>query len=172
MSVNREGMEGSSVVAKRHIMVVHRPFQRGLMLRFVGFVVGGITISFLVMSVYYFFRYSQSDLDFTFYFVTGEIGGGLRETTLMALVFPSLVVSALLSGGFTLFFALRYSNRIAGPLFNLRRVIRRVRQGKLPERVRFRKGDEFQELAAEMTKTLAWLRERPGLKMNVKGKRS
>ena len=143
---------------RRRIYVVDRSFQYGFMLRFAGMVVGGIALSFLVMAVCYYVCFSRSELSVTYFYITGEEDFVLKKTGLLALVLPSLGISALLRLGFTLLFALLYSHRIAGPLFNLKRVIREIREERLPETVQFRKADEFQDLAVEMNKTVSWLR--------------
>jgi len=121
-------------------------------------VVGGVLFSFLVLSSYYLLRYGGSNLSFTFFYVSGIPGTGLQETTLLKLLLPVLAVSVALTTAFTLALGLLYSHRIAGPIYNLKRVLRDVRRGNLDRKVRFRKKDEFHDLAAEVTRTITWVR--------------
>jgi len=147
-------------VKSRRIYLIDPSFQYAFMLRFAGAVVAGILLAFTVLSAYFFVRYSSSNLAMKFFYVTGEAGTGLKQTNLMRLVVPSLAVSAVLSCVFTLVFGLLYSHRIAGPIYNLKKALREVRRGKLDRVVKFRKGDEFHDLAGEVTRTIAWFREK------------
>ncbi|MGQ0644078.1 MAG: HAMP domain-containing protein, partial [Elusimicrobiota bacterium] len=56
-------------------------------------------------------------------------------------------LAAFMAGGVAL--ALFLSNRVAGPLYRLRKAIRQVAAGDLRHHVRLRKGDLLQETAAE-----------------------
>ena len=42
------------------------------------------------------------------------------------------------------------SHKIAGPLFKVKRFLKSIREGKIPEKVAFRKGDHFQDLASDL----------------------
>lgn len=130
------------------------------MLRFGGLALAAIGLSFVLILAYFYFCYDPADLRLTFFYVTGEVGSMLRETNLFRIVLPALAISTSLSAIFSLAFALFYSHRIAGPLFNLKRVIRLVRSGKIPDEVRIRQGDEFKDLADELNRTLRWLKPR------------
>ena len=103
---------------------------------------------------------SDADLAFRFFYVTGEAGTGLEQTTLLALVMPSLGISAALGVVFTLGLGLFYSHKIAGPVHRLKRALREFRAGDFDQVIRFRKRDELHDLAEEVTKTLAWTRGR------------
>ena len=46
------------------------------------------------------------------------------------------------------------SHKIAGPLHRLRQYLARVREGQVREKITFRKGDNFQELAEELNMTI------------------
>jgi len=147
---------------RRHILLVDRTFQYPFMARFSVAVVGGIVLAFLTLGVYYFMTYSSSNLAMKFFYITGEPGTGLKQTTLFSLVWPPLVIAGLLSVVLTLTFGLVYSHRIAGPLYHLKRVLREIREGKMVDEVRFREGDEFHDLAEEITRTILWFREKLG----------
>ena len=145
---------------KRRILLVDRRFQYRFMMRFSLMVVAGELFSFMVMAAYYMFRYSSTDLSFRFFYVSGVTGTGLQETTLLHLIIPVMAVSVLLTTVFTLALGLVYSHRIAGPIYNLKKALREVRRGNLQRRVRFRTKDEFHDLAAEVTRTIVWVRKK------------
>ena len=145
---------------KRRTYIVDRSFQYAFMARFTGMVVSGILLAFLILTGWFLVKYSRSDLAMKFFYITGEPGSSLKQTNLMNLVIPSLAVSAVLSCIFTLAFGLFYSHRIAGPIYNLKKALREVRGGKVDRVVKFRKGDEFHDLAEEINKTIAWVRRK------------
>jgi HAMP domain-containing protein len=145
---------------KRKILLIDRQFQYRFMIRFSGMVVAGQVFSFLLLAAYYMLRYSESSLTFKFFYISGVAGTGLRETTLLNLILPSLAISIVLTTACTLFMALIYSHRIAGPIYNLKRALREVRNGNLERKIRFRQKDEFHDLAAEVTRTIAWMKKK------------
>ena len=53
-----------------------------------------------------------------------------------------------------------YSHRIAGPLYQLDRKMRRIASGEAPSPLQFRRRDQFVELAESFNAMLAKLRER------------
>jgi nitrogen fixation/metabolism regulation signal transduction histidine kinase len=53
--------------------------------------------------------------------------------------------------------AIKLSHRFAGPIFNLRRAIRRVAEGESPRRLKFRSNDFWQDLAADYNAMLTRL---------------
>jgi nitrogen fixation/metabolism regulation signal transduction histidine kinase len=53
--------------------------------------------------------------------------------------------------------AIKLSNRFAGPIFSLRRAIRRIAAGEAPRKLKFRQGDFWQDLADDYNAMLAKL---------------
>ena len=54
----------------------------------------------------------------------------------------------------------RYSHRIAGPLYRLNSHMKGIADGADPAQVKFRRGDQFQELAANFNAMIAQLKKR------------
>jgi hypothetical protein len=54
--------------------------------------------------------------------------------------------------------SIRITHKVAGPLFRLDRVLARIRQGRIPETVRLRKGDLLQDNFQRINATLELLR--------------
>jgi methyl-accepting chemotaxis protein len=69
---------------------------------------------------------------------------GMMKLRFYILILFSLILVALL--------ALHFSHRIAGPMFNLRRNAELLASGQDTPPIRFRKNDEFQEIAAALEK--------------------
>ena len=56
---------------------------------------------------------------------------------------------------FVLVDALRVSNQLAGPIYRVNRQLDRVLAGEQTYPIKFRKGDQWQELATKMNKVVA-----------------
>ncbi len=147
-------------IVRRRIYVIDKTFQHTFMFRFALMVTVGVLLSFGVLAGYYYLRYSGPNLPMKFFYLSNQPGAGLEQVSLMTLVLPSLVVATVLSLLFTLFLGLLYSHRIAGPLYNLKKALRRFREGQMNQVVRFRKYDEFHDLAAEVSRTMIWMRSK------------
>ena len=81
---------------------------------------------------------------------------------------PSIVPVLLSVAGFVvvamilvIFNSLRFSNRVAGPMYRIQKILERVRQGEHDLRVRLRKDDFLVELAGSLNEFLAWLEKHP-----------
>ena len=63
-------------------------------------------------------------------------------------LWPWIGLIILLFGILTIFF----THRIAGPMFSLQRTLGRIAAGDLKTRIKFRKGDDFSEMAGELNR--------------------
>jgi len=52
------------------------------------------------------------------------------------------------------------SHKIAGPIYKLRKILNEIKNGALPQDIRFRNGDHFFDLADDLNATLSSLKER------------
>lgn len=66
---------------------------------------------------------------------------------------PVLLVLAALIPVFV-YDSIRVSHRFAGPVFRLRQVIGKLANGGTPERIEFRDGDFWKEMAADMNRVI------------------
>jgi nitrogen fixation/metabolism regulation signal transduction histidine kinase len=74
----------------------------------------------------------------------------VRTTSTLALVMPFLIVNNALVLALLLILGSRFSQRIAGPLYRIRREISRVLEGRLNMRIRLRRRDELQDVASDI----------------------
>lgn len=76
-----------------------------------------------------------------------------------AFVFVILITESL---GLVVVFAisLYISNSLAGPIYNIEKVLVEVAEGNLSKKVKLRSGDEFHELAIEVNNAIEGIRER------------
>ena len=83
-------------------------------------------------------------------------------STIQPVILTVLVIVNLIAALFSLVLILVFSHRIAGPIFNLGRVLRNVAEGDLSSRIRFRKRDFLQEIAGDGNMALDFLRQEIG----------
>ena len=129
--------------------------------RFIGFMatVSLLAIALLFVSNILFFRNMEQEAlsvgltrDNPYFDFLQE-----QKSALSTVYFAvSGVVFALMMG-----LGILYSHRIAGPLHNLDRKMRRIASGEEPSPVRFRRRDQFLELADSFNAMIVKLRDRP-----------
>jgi methyl-accepting chemotaxis protein len=129
--------------------------------RFIGFmaIVSLLAISMLFVSNILFFRNMEHEAlsvgltrDNPYFDFLQE-----QKSALSMLYFAvSGVVFVLMMG-----LGILYSHRIAGPLYNLDRKMRRIAGGEEPSPVNFRRRDQFKELAESFNAMIGKLRDRP-----------
>jgi len=76
-------------------------------------------------------------------------------------LFIALLFFILSTGGVVILQAMRYSNKIAGPMYRLVKSLQRIREGDLEFTVKLREGDELTELADELNRHIQWLVQHP-----------
>lgn len=131
---------------RRRQFMIEKKFQNRFIWRFIGIIIASIFCSHLVTLGYLKVKewISPSSQDLMYF------SGAIRETLAFSraieiLWFP-LLLSALLGSILIVVFAVLYSHRIAGPLFNLKRMMKLVEEGNLKVTMRIRKTDEFHDV--------------------------
>ena len=85
----------------------------------------------------------------------GPVTGGSAD-----IFWLPILIAVLLGIIFVLVFGLLYSHRIAGPLFNLKRVMERVGQGDLTTVMHIRATDEFHDVEAAFNTMVSGLNQK------------
>ena len=83
-------------------------------------------------------------------------------SSIQPVILTTLVIVNLFAAVFSLVLILLFSHRIAGPIFNLGRVLRGVAQGDLSGEIKFRKRDFLQEISDDGNQALDFLRQEIG----------
>lgn len=91
-----------------------------------------------------------------------------EELPAMGPLFLTLFLFILSAGGVVIIQALKYSNRVAGPMYRLMRSIDRITDGDLSFRIKLRQGDELEELSVGFNKLLDWLEEHPPTNVDLR----
>jgi methyl-accepting chemotaxis protein len=154
---------------KRRILIIKPRFQLKFMLQLGAFSLLGVVLSMALVLGYALVR-TGSSLSTQFMY-RESLTGPLGFTSLLGILFWPMMASALIGAAVSLYAGLVLSHRIAGPLYRFEKVMRDLRTGQWPDRVRLRAGDEFQEVAEEMDRTVAWLRGRVEGRASTRGRR-
>jgi methyl-accepting chemotaxis protein len=93
-----------------------------------------------------------------------NLQGDLQQTqafvrNIQALMFPILVLINLVGILVSAALLLLFTHRIAGPVYNLRRILKAVAQGDLSQEIRFRKEDYLVEIAQDGNAAIEYLRQ-------------
>lgn len=154
-----EEMQKTEVVRRKRFWIA-RKFQNRVMGRFVAVVVLSIVCSHLVTLGYLKLQeLSKPDAQNLIYFAN-NLNESLAFTRLMDVLWLPMLVSALLGTGMVLILGLFYSHRLAGPLFNLKRMMRLVEAGHLDVLMKIRKHDEFHDVEEGFNRMLEGLRRK------------
>lgn len=145
---------------RRRQYMINQKFQKGLMLKLALLVVGTILAAH-AMTVAYVRLINLAGQ-------SGQVAPLPAPGTPVAvslaqildfLLIPGLI-TALLATIAVLAFGLFYSHRIAGPLFNLKRMMNKVEGGNLNVTMRIRAADEFHDVESAFNQMVANLNQR------------
>lgn len=92
--------------------------------------------------------------------VTKVVKDALPSTLSWEAALVPFLLAVILGTVVVLFLGLHYSHRIAGPLFNLKRVLQRVGNGDLNTPMRIRSHDEFHDVEAAVNQMIQDLNQR------------
>jgi len=160
MKLTRKINKAEKNCDRRTIKVIKPHFQYRILGHFVGFSILGILIANALVFSYYFWR-SGYDVSTQLMYQT-SMKGPIHRTSLIVLLGPAMVASIVIAGAISAWIGLTFSHRIAGPLYRFEKTFKDIRHGARIEKVKLREHDEFKEVAAELTKTLAWFWKRTG----------
>jgi methyl-accepting chemotaxis protein len=145
---------------RRKQYLIDKRFQNRVIWRFVSVVIGSIVVSHLVtvgfMLVREWITGSSEDL---MYF-SNPANETLAFTHILDILWMPMLFSALLGCTLIVLFGLFYSHRIAGPIFNLKRMMRQVEEGHLNVVMRIRVKDEFHDVESAFNQMVQGLRSR------------
>jgi methyl-accepting chemotaxis protein len=138
--------EGMKIKRKKLNLKVKTRFQIWLLFR----VFGSVLLSSIVAGIILYY-YSHQEIGENFFNAHLEIRrvSDLLIPVLIAGSFASLVTGSLL--------ALFIPQKIAGPIFRMEEDLKEIQAGNLKKRIRLRKEDPLQELAATINTTIAFL---------------
>ena len=140
-------------VRGRKTVLIKKRFQFRLMAKFVLLVLAGSLISGTML----YFMASRDLVNS--YFSAHQAIRGTRDILLPSIILSG-AVSAVLIAAATAYVTLYVSHRIAGPLYKVEQLLRRIGEGDLTVECRFRKNDELAGLGEALNEMTAGLREK------------
>jgi len=138
-------------VYKRRVYIINRKFQ----LKYLFIIISVMLITVAAVSFTTFYLVWDKVIE-EFFFVpdaAGKLGYILVNTTKMLLV-PVILLTAVFTVAGVLL-----SHRVAGPLYRVEKIAEELGRGNLNVNVRFRKGDDLQELAASLNAMIGNIRD-------------
>jgi methyl-accepting chemotaxis protein len=152
-------MESASKNYKqRKQLVVEKTFQIHVIWRFVTAVLLSILGTQILIVGFIHFKAWINPANDNLIYLSGAISETVGFAKVMEVLWLPLTFSALLVSSLVILFALFYSHRIAGPLFNLKRMMQAVGQGKLTSFMQIRKNDEFHDVKNEFNEMVSGLK--------------
>ncbi len=137
----------------RKIVMIKREFQIRLILKFVLLVLLGSLLSGLML-----YWLASRDLARSYFSAHQAIQSTWQ--VLLPSILISGAVSVVLTAAATIYMTLYISHRIAGPLYKVEQLLRRVGEGDLTAQCRFRQHDELEGLGEGFNAMVAGLREK------------
>lgn len=139
---------------KRKVYLINKSFQVKFLLYsvFISF----ITITIFYLMIYSFYEYGRQ-LGLEMGFPQGHIWFRFieeRQTDMISF----FVVTAIIVFLFIVISGIWYSHKIAGPIYRINSQLKTISLDKIVDKVSFRKGDFFKELAVSYNKRLHFLR--------------
>lgn len=133
---------------RRKILVVNESMQRRIILAVALLPTIGLTAAAVIVAV--FCRR-----------LLGEASQAEAELPSLVPLFLSVLGFVVVCGVVVVHQALRFSHKIAGPVYRITRSMERIREGDIGFRVHLRRGDYLTEIAEELNLLLDWLNENP-----------
>ena len=129
--------------------MIEPQFQYGLTgkISIIGVLIVVMTLSFLVIVNQIYGDVKIEVLQPHPFDGSGYVMTATEQTTLVKLLWPSLMVCVLAALGFTFVYGIYISHRMAGPLYRIRRILADMSRGDLRQEIRLRNKDEFKPLA-------------------------
>lgn len=132
----------------------HYFIKKGLQTRFIWTI---LLIIFLVMviiscNLLFFATYLQNELDGAQIKEVGKIW-----TIVMENLYDKLILLAVVNLIIIVVISLFFSHQIAGPIFKMELIMKRIREGHVHQRLKFRQTDNLDDLADQFNETVDYL---------------
>lgn len=96
-------------------------------------------------------------VSYIFLIVYSGSSSASSEDTILIITWALLV---LVCGGVFCAWAIKYTNRIAGPIFHIRKLLQEAAEGNIPQQeVKFRNNDHFKDLEQDLTNCFKKMQE-------------
>jgi methyl-accepting chemotaxis protein len=134
---------------KRRVLIVDTKFQYRL-IRNICILVALVALFSIVILVTLNVMYGDVGTDIVQplpAILSEDMGFVEKQTTLLGVLWPVMLVCVLVSLVVTYLFGIMVSHRMAGPIYRIKRTLRDMAQGDLRGEVRLREKDDFRSVA-------------------------
>ena len=139
----------------RKIVLIKKEFQYRLILKFIVLVLAGAVISGTML-------YFMASRDLVSSYLSAHQAIRSTRDILLPSILVSGAVSVVLIAAATAYVTLYVSHKIAGPLYKVEQILRRIGEGDLTVECHFRRHDELASLGEAVNDMTASLREKIG----------
>ncbi len=145
---------------RRHQFLIEKSFQHRVIWRFGTVVIASIFFSHFITVGFLKLKeiFSPSSQDLVYF--ANTLSPTMVFTRVLDILWLPMLFSALLGSILIVIFSLFYSHRIAGPLYNLKRMMHQIEKGDLNVIMKIRKNDEFHDVEEAFNRMLAGLKSR------------
>jgi methyl-accepting chemotaxis protein len=126
---------------KRKIILIDRPFQFRLILKF-------IAVNIVIMMIFAFFMYLFIDSELETNLLSAHVTFKNLRAMLLPIILTLCLLNLIISSVLIFVFVLFASHRIAGPLYRIHMLIDSMANRDLDISTKLRDGDQFHEIAA------------------------
>ena len=138
---------------KRHIIYVHKQYQRGFILKFSYLALGSMVLAGLVL---YFLSKSSITAAYRYHHLSLVT---TAEAILPSIIITNLVVFLCFLAA-TVYVTLYVSHKVGGPLYRFGKGLRAIGEGDLRLRIRLRGQDQLKEFEQQINEMAESLEER------------
>lgn len=143
---------------RRRQFIVDKQFQSRFVLRFLLIVVASILCSHLITLGFIKLRDLSAGSSQSLMYLSTAIQPSLSFTRVFEVLWLPLLISGLLGCLLVAVLGIFFSHRIAGPLFNLKRMMQQVEDGNLDVKMCIRNHDEFHDVEEAFNRMVTGLR--------------
>jgi methyl-accepting chemotaxis protein len=130
----------------RKQFLINKPFQYHVIWRFILVVIVSVLLSHLVALAYIKIREILDPALLNMMYFTNDLNPSLGFTRIWEVLWLPMLISSLTGVLLVMVLGLFYSHRIAGPMFNLKRMMQQAGAGHLGIVMKIRKNDEFHDV--------------------------
>jgi methyl-accepting chemotaxis protein len=145
---------------RRKQYIINKSFQYRVVWRLVILMVSSMLLSQLLIIGYMKVREWLRPSSQSLLYFANQTTETLTFTRIAEVLWLPMVLTCLIGGLIVLFIGILISHREAGPLFNLKRVMKQVEEGNWNVTFRIRSKDEFHDVAESFNQMLVALKNR------------
>ncbi len=145
---------------RRKQFIVARGFQYRVIWQLILVVISSILVSNVVTLAFLKIREWTDPSSQNLIYLTNSLSDTLEFSRIMDFLWRPMLASTLIGVLLVCLFGIFYSHRIAGPLFNLKRMLKQLGEGNFQLNMHIRKTDEFHDVEESFNQMMDNLRER------------